>query len=70
MKSPESLFESLNTPSKEGPTNELLRFDNNTLTYLSPATKRLQQDIDGNSAQKISLHTSETLRESRKLIFV
>jgi hypothetical protein len=38
------------------------------LTYLSPATKRLQQDITGNSAWKISLHTSKTLRESRKSI--
>jgi hypothetical protein len=54
---------------KKGPTNELSRFDNNTLTYLSPATKRLQQDIAGNSAQKkISLNTSKTVRESRKLI--
>jgi hypothetical protein len=53
---------------KEGPTNELSRFDNNTLTHLSPATKRLHQDIAGNSAQKISLHTRATLRESRKLI--
>ncbi len=53
---------------KEGPTNELSRFDNNTLTYLSPAIKRLQQDIAGNSAQKISLNTSETLPESRKSI--
>ncbi len=62
-KSLESLFESLNTPAKEGPTNELLRFDNNTLTYLSPATKHLQQDIASNSAQKISLNTSEMLCE-------
>ncbi len=38
------------------------------MTYLSPATKRLQQDIAGYSAQKISLHTSKTLRESRKSI--
>ncbi len=38
IKSLESLFESLKTPAKEGPTNELSRFDNNTLTYLSPAT--------------------------------
>ncbi len=38
------------------------------MTYLSPASKYLQQDIAGNSAQKISLNTSETLRESRKLI--
>ncbi len=54
---------------KEGPTNELSRFDNNTLTYyLSLATKQLQQDIAGNSARKISLNTSETLHESRKLI--
>ncbi len=50
------------------PTNELLRFDNNTLTYLSPATKCIQQDIAGNSAWKISLNTSKTLRESRKSI--
>jgi hypothetical protein len=64
----ESLFESLNTPAKEGPTNELLRFDNNTLTYLSPATTRLQQNIAINRVQKISLNTSKTLGGSRKLI--
>ncbi len=45
-----------------------MRFDSNTLIYLSPATKCLQQDIAGNSAQKISLNTSETLCESRKSI--
>jgi hypothetical protein len=38
------------------------------LTYLSPATKCLRQDIAGNSAQKISLHTSKTIHESRKSI--
>jgi hypothetical protein len=38
------------------------------LTYLSPATKCLQQDKAGNKARKISLNTSETLRESRKSI--
>ncbi len=53
---------------KEGRTNELSRFDNNTLTYLSPATKRLQQDLASNSARKKSLRTSEMLHESRKLI--
>ncbi len=68
VKSLESLFESLHTPSKEEHTNELSRFDNNTLTYLSPSTKRLQQDIAGNSVQKISLHTSEMLHESQKSI--
>ncbi len=67
-KSLELLFESLKTPAKEGPTNELSRLDNNTLTYLSPATKHLQQDIAGNSAQKISLNTSKMLRELRKSI--
>jgi hypothetical protein len=68
LKALESILDSLNTPAKEGPTNELLRFDNNTLTYLSPATKRLQQDIAGNSAQKLTLNNSKTLRESRKSI--
>ncbi len=68
MKSLESLFESLITPSNEGHTNELSRFDNNTLTYLSPSTKCLQQNIASNSVRTISLHTSESLRESRKLI--
>ncbi len=67
-KSLKSLFESLNTPLKEGHTHELLRFDNNTLTYLSPSTKRLQQDIGINSVWSISLHSSKTLRESRILM--
>ncbi len=67
-KSLESLFESLNTPSNEGHTNELSRFDNNTLTYLSLSTKCRQQDIAGNSVRSISLHTSETLRKSQELI--
>jgi hypothetical protein len=46
--------------------NEISRFDYNTLTYLSPATTRLQRDIASNSAQKICLHSRKTLRESRK----
>ena len=65
-KSLKSLFESLNTPLKEGHTNELSRFDNNTLTYLSPSTNLLQQDIAINSVRSISLHNSETLYESQK----
>ncbi len=51
---------------KEGHTHELSRFDNNTLTYLSPSTKGLQQDIAIISVQSISLHNSKTLPESQK----
>jgi hypothetical protein len=58
----------LTTPSKECSKNEASRFDNNTLAYISPATTRLQRDISSNSAQKIRLHSSETLRESMKLM--
>jgi hypothetical protein len=46
--------------------NKISRFVNNTLTYLSPATTRLQRDIASNSAQKICLHSSKMLPESRK----
>jgi hypothetical protein len=65
-KSLESLFDSITTPSKECSKKKISRFDNNTLAYISLATTHLQRDIASNSAQKICLHSSDTLCESRK----
>ena len=67
-KSLQSLFDALTTPSKEANTHDISRFDNNTLTYLSPATTRLHKDVCGNSSDKCFGHTTVSLRNSRKSI--
>ena len=56
-KSLQSLFDALTTPSKEANTHDISRFDNNTLTYLSPATTCLHKDICRNSSDKCFGHT-------------
>jgi len=43
----EKLFSELNTSSKN--SNDISRFNDNTLSFLSPSTKRLHQDIAENS---------------------
>ncbi len=63
-KSLQSLFDALTTPSKEANTHDISRFENNTLTYLSPATTRLHKDICGNSSDKCFGHTTVSLRNS------
>jgi hypothetical protein len=67
-KSLQSLFDALTTPSKDADTHDISRFDNNTLTYLSPATTHLHKDICGNSSDKCFGHNTVSLRNSRKSI--
>lgn len=67
-KSLESLFEALSTPSKEDNPNQMSRFHDNTITYLSPATTRLHNDLACNLTPTKLHHTTETLRQSRKTI--
>ena len=67
-KSLESLFEALCTPSKEINDNKISRFNDNTISYLSPATKQLHNDLANNRQGTTLHHTTETLRDSRKTI--
>jgi hypothetical protein len=46
--------------------NDLSRFQNNIMTYVSPMTKRLHNDIEENSPSRICHHNAVSLRESRK----
>ena len=46
--------------------NDLSRFQNNIMTYVSPMTKRLHNDIEENSPSRIRHHNAVSLRESRK----
>ena len=62
----EKLFDELNTPSKN--KNDISRFNDNTLSFLSPSTKRLHQDIAKNSPANLLHHNSESIRASRKNI--
>ena len=62
----ETLFESLMTPSKEGKRDELSRFDNNTFSYLSPSSKKLQSDIALYTGRTQSHRFGGTISESRK----
>ena len=62
----ETLFESLMTPCKEGKRDELSRFDNNTFSYLSPSSKKLQSDIALYTGRTQSHRFGGTISESRK----
>ena len=46
--------------------NDLSRFENNIMTYVSPMTKRLHDDIEENSPSRICHHNAVSLRASRK----
>ena len=67
-KSLESLFEALSTPSKEINDNDISRFNDNTISYLSPATKQLHNDLANNRQATCLHHTTQTLRDSRKTV--
>ena len=67
-KSLESLFQSLSTPSTDRNDNETSRFNDNTITYLSPATKQLHQDLANSQKASCVRHTTNSLRDSRKTI--
>jgi hypothetical protein len=62
----EKLFGELNTPRNN--SHDISRFNENTLSFLSPSTKRLHQDIAENSPANILHHNSESIRASRKNI--
>jgi hypothetical protein len=61
MKSLESLFEEVTTPTKTGHQNEIARFYKNSLSYISPGTKKLHSDIIKNSPANLSHHNSNTI---------
>ena len=46
--------------------NDLSRFQNNIMTYVSPMTKRLHNEIQENSPSRLLHHNAVSLRESRK----
>jgi hypothetical protein len=46
--------------------NELSRYRNNIMAYISPSTKRLHDDIIRNSPSRVRHHNAESLRASRK----
>jgi hypothetical protein len=65
-KSLESLFEEVTTQTKTGHQNEIARFYKNTLSYISPGTKKLYSDIIKNSPANLSHHNNNTIRVLRK----
>ena len=46
--------------------NDLSRYQNNIMAYVSPATKRLHNDILRTSPSRVRHHNAESLRASRK----
>ena len=46
--------------------NDLSRYQINIMTYISPSTKRLHDDIVANSPSRVRHHNAESLRASRK----
>jgi hypothetical protein len=65
-KSLESLFEEVTTPTKTGHQNEIARFYENTLSYISPETRKLHSYILKNSPENLSQHNNDTIQVSRK----
>ncbi len=61
-KSLESLFEQVMSPTKTGHQSEIARFNDNTLSYLSPQTKKLHSDILKNSPENLFHHNNDTIR--------
>ena len=54
------------SPTKTGHQSEIARFNNNTLLYISPQTKKLHSDIFKNSPENLFHHNNDTIRASRK----
>jgi hypothetical protein len=46
--------------------NDLSRYQNNIMVYVSPSTKRLHDDIIRNSPSRVCHHNAESLRALRK----
>ena len=46
--------------------NDLASYQNNIMTYISPSTKRLHDNIVANSPSRVRHHNAESLRASRK----
>ncbi len=65
-KSLESLFEQVLAPTKTGHQSEIARFNDNTLSYLSPQTKKLHSDILKNRPANLFHHNNDSIRASRK----
>ena len=62
----ETLFESLATPSKCDDGDELSRFNGNTFSYISPASRQLQSDLANFASHNKSNMTKSRICESRK----
>ncbi len=54
------------TPTKTGHQNKIARFYENTLSYISPGTKKLYSDILKNSPANQIHHNNDTIQVSRK----
>ncbi len=54
------------TPTKTGCQNEIARFYYNTLSYISPGTKKLHSDIIKNSPANLSHHNNNTIQVLQK----
>ncbi len=47
-------------------TDDMLRTNENTFTFLSPIAQKLHQKISNNSPSKLNMHTQNTILASRK----
>jgi hypothetical protein len=54
------------TPTKTGHQDEIARFYENTLLYISPQTKKLHSDILKNSSANLSHQNNDSIQGSRK----
>jgi hypothetical protein len=62
----DELFQKASSPTTKTHNDDISRFNDNLLSFISPSSKRLHKDIAENSPAKLCHHTKETLRESQK----
>jgi hypothetical protein len=55
-----------NNDDATGITNDMLRMNENTFTFLSPVAQKSYQDISNNSPSKFKIHTRNTIQASLK----
>jgi hypothetical protein len=67
-KSLESSFKKVTAPTKTGHQHDIARCYENTLSYISPETKKLHSDIFKNSPANLSHNNNNTIQVLQKIM--
>jgi hypothetical protein len=55
-----------NNDDATGITDDMLRMNKNTFTFLSPVAQKMHQNFSNNSPSKLKMHTQNTIQASQK----